>query len=194
VTNAVGSDSEEKTDYITVSEVPGELDVIMLKAGWNFISTPKRLSAGNNTAAIFDVVDTAGHSIFLYNASTGWHAMGTEDEVLPLDGIWIYSNDSIKVVLDFDTDPVQFPPTKQLYAGWNAIGFSDIEPASANDALLSVEDVWTTLIGFDAETQTYEVSIINGATGSHSEEREMNPMEGYWLYVRADGELAAISA
>ncbi len=169
-------------------------NVITLGEGWNFISTPKRLAAGNNTAAIFDAVDTAGHSIFLYDALTGWTAMGAEDEVNPLDGIWIYSTDSIEIILEFDSYPVQVPPTKQLYAGWNAIGFSDIEPAAAADALLSVESIWTTLIGFDADAQTYESSIINGADGSHSEDREMNPTQGYWLYVTADGDLAAIGA
>lgn len=176
-------------------EVPAPRpNVITLKEGWNFVSTPKRLSAGNNTAAIFDAVDTAGHSIFRYDASSGWHAMGPQDAVLPLDGIWIYSNDSIEVALDFDTYPVQLPPTKQLYAGWNAIGFSDTFPTSAKNTLLSVQDLWTTLIGFDAESQGYEVSIINGATDSHSEEREMVPGQGYWLYMRGNGALAAIGA
>ncbi|MDD2666912.1 MAG: hypothetical protein PHQ37_08035, partial [Methanocellales archaeon] len=166
---------------------------ISFMEGWNFISTPRRLSSSFNTAAIFAGVDTAGHSILIYDASTGWSAMDTTDEVRPLDGIWIYSNGTVDVSLEFYAYPVQTPPTKNLYAGWNAVGFSDIEPASANDALLSVEDVWTTLIGFNASNQTYDVSIINGADGTHAEDRDMSPTQGYWIYLTEEGELAAIS-
>jgi hypothetical protein len=81
--------------------------------GWNFISTPKKLSNGNNTADIFSSIDTAGHSIYLYNASERvWYPLTLTDKVQPLDGIWIYANKTEKVNLSFDTNPMQTPPTK----------------------------------------------------------------------------------
>ncbi len=168
-----------------------------LQPGWNFISVPKRLASDNNTAQkVFSSVNTAGHSIFVYSASGGWTAMGASAVVSPLEGIWIYSATAAELRPVFDTNPRQVPPTKQLASGWNAIGFSDFTSASANSALTSVESKWTTLIGFDAATQTYEVSIINNAPSGdpHSELREMSLWKGYWLYMTSSGELAAISS
>ena len=168
-----------------------------LQSGWNFISIPKRLVSDNNTAQkVFSGVDTAGHSIFVYSTSGGWSALGTSTAVSPLDGIWIYSAAAVELHPVFNTNPRQVPPTKQLAAGWNAIGFSDFTPASANSALTSVETKWTTLIGFNAATQSYDVSTINNAPSGdpHSELREMSLWKGYWLYLTSAGELAAISS
>jgi len=116
--------------------------------------------------------------------------------VSPLEGIWIYSTSTKELRPLFDPDPRQVPPTKQLSAGWNAIGFSDFTAASANSALTSVEDKWATLIGYDAVAQAYEVSIINNAPASdnHSEIRLMYPWKGYWLYMTSAGELASIGS
>jgi len=57
-----------------------------------------------------------------------------------------------------------------------------------------VKDHWTQEIGFDAELQAYEVSIINDGTGIHSDLKPMFPTKGYWLYMLGDNELAAIGA
>jgi hypothetical protein len=168
-----------------------------LEAGWNFISVPKRLANGDSTAQrVFGNVNTAGRSIWVYSASSGWVAMDEDTVVSPLEGIWIYSASSAELHLVFDTYPQQVPPTKQLAAGWNAIGFSDFTDASANSALTSVEDEWSILIGFDATTQTYEVSIINNAPESdaHSEDRVMSCWKGYWLHMTGAGELAGIGS
>jgi hypothetical protein len=117
------------------------------------------------------------------------------DRVLqPLDGVWVYSNEACTVPLTFVSGEPELPPTKDLGKGWNAIGFSDTEPASAASTLLSLGDHWTTLIGFDAEAQEYGVSIIRGDSSSHSDERTMQPTQGYWVYTTEADTLAAISA
>jgi hypothetical protein len=164
--------------------------------GWNFISTPKKLSNGNNTAAIFSSIDTAGHSIYLYNASDRvWYPLTLTDKVQPLDGIWIYANKTEKVNLSFDTNPMQTPSTKSLSAGWNAIGFTDTTSISASTTLNSVKARWSTLIGFNPQQQRYESSIVNGATDSvHGDHLNMYPGKGYWLFMTEAGELAAIGA
>ncbi len=169
---------------------------VSLSRGWNFISTPKKLSTGNNTAAIFSSIDTAGHSIYLYNASERvWYPLTLTDKVQPLDGIWIYANKTEKVNLSFDTNPMQIPPTKSLSAGWNAIGFSDTTSISASTTLNSVKARWSTLIGFNPHQQRYEYSIVNGATDPlHGDHLNMYPGKGYWLYMTEAGELAAIGA
>lgn len=173
---------------------------ISLSPGWNFISTPKKLKEGYHTKEwVFRGIDTGepARSIWLYNAfaSPPWGTgMTNSDEVKPLDGIWIYSTKEDKVYFVFDTDPRRVPPTKQLYAGWNAIGFSDTDNVSANSALTSVEAQWAYLMGFDASIPDYEPSIINNdqSGGDRDESNPMLPGKGYWLYMTDDGELAAI--
>jgi len=192
----------EMDDKSSISQYPAPAFVaastgIRLYPGWNFISTPKKLKDGYHTVEwVFGHIDTEAHSIWLYNAfaSAPWGTgMTNSDEVKPLDGIWIYSTKEDTVYLVFDTNPRRVPPTKQLSAGWNAIGFSATDNASANSALTSVEAQWAYLIGFNASTQGYETSIINNtAEGDHAENKLMYPGGGYWLYMTSNGELAAI--
>jgi hypothetical protein len=191
----------EKGDYTQFVRSNRQTVIIYLplnlQPGWNFISVPKKLASGYATAQqLFGSVNTAVHSIFLYNAATGWAAMGNDTVVAPLDGIWIYSANATELHPVFDVNPRQVPPTKQLAAGWNAIGFSDFTAASANSALTSVEAKWATIIGFDAAAQTYEVSVINNAPDGdpHSEKRNLTCWKGYWIYMTGAGELAAISS
>jgi len=194
VSNAVGTNTTTKTEYIHVTPVSDDY-FLYLYPGWNFISVPKTLSTGNNTAAIFHDVDSEGHSIFQYDANTKqWTAMTAGTKVNVLDGIWIYSATTTPVPLYFMNDPLQTPPTKMLYPGWNAIGFSDTIPASARDTLIPVQGTWTTLIAYNSWGQQYDPSIISGSTDFlHGDTNPMWPQQGYWLYMTDGGELAAIS-
>jgi len=100
----------------------------------------------------------------------------------------------MKVPLHFNGDAIRTPPAKMLARGWNAVGFTDTEPATTRDTLLSLGDTWTQVIGYDAGTQQYETSIIRGGSGNHADTQEMLPMKGYWVYLRGESELAAIGA
>lgn len=86
------------------------------------------------------------------------------------------------------------PPVKHLDVGWNAIGFADTVPEAAANAFRPVDGDWTTLFGWNADDQEYDVSIIRGATGRHSEMREMSPFQSYWISMADAGTLAAIGA
>jgi len=166
-----------------------------LHKSWNFVSVPVKLAAGNNTFEhVFGMVNTSGHSIFFYDVKEGWTAVNSIEEVIPLRGYWIYSAETTLVNLTYDTYPLRTPPTKQLYKGWNAIGFSDTQTAATNSVLTSIEQSWAYLIGFDAAYQNYEPAIINNAEtgGVHDEDHLMLPMKGYWVYVTEDCELAGI--
>ena len=190
----------DKGDYTQYTRSNNETVImyvtLTLRPGWNFISIPKKLAGDNCTASeVFAGINTGGHSIFQYTSS-GWSAMSANTTVSPLEGIWIYSTSTKELRPQFDPDPRQVPPTKQLSASWNAIGFSDFTAASANSALTSVESKWATLIGYDSENQIYESSIINNDTtgGSHDESGLMHPWRGYWLYMTSTGELAGIGS
>ncbi|MBP7120226.1 MAG: DUF3821 domain-containing protein [Methanolinea sp.] len=208
VTGLSGSSSITKNDYVTVTTGPTQTGTVTttpttptpstmnLYSGWNFISTPRALADGHNTASsVFTGVNTGGHSIFTYDAgSTSWQALTANSTVKPLDGIWIYSTAPVSVSLTYKNDPLATPPTKAVYTGWNSIGFSDVNPAAARDTLQSVQSQWTQLIGYNGASQYYDTSIIKEGSGSHSDTNPMNPFKGYWLFMNAPGTLAAISA
>lgn len=170
---------------------------ISLNPGWNFISTPKRLQNGNNTAGkIFGDIDSGGHSALMYNASSKkWDTVKADTEIKPLEGIWIYNNDadSADVCMKYDTNPLQTPPSKNLQSGWNAVGFSSLTPATAKDTLVDVSGKWTKAIGWDSGEQVYDTAIISGGSGIYSDTRDMNPAKAYWIWMKEDGTIAALS-
>jgi hypothetical protein len=172
---------------------PGES--LTLAPGWNFVSVPRPLAAGNDTAAIFAGVDSDSRSIFRYDsAARDWAALDEEDRLAPLDGIWIYSAGPATVPLNFSTKLPIPPMERSLVAGWNAVGITGTTPPAARDAFLSVDGQWTTLIGFDAGTQTFETGIANGGSGEYADSRQVYPGRGYWLYMTGPGTLCAIGA
>ena len=191
-----GKEKIGSIDEIELTGVPTFYDAALsLKPGWNFVSVPKLLPDEEDTATMFANVDRAQHSIWQYNAAVkNWKRVEDTDRVLPLEGYWIYSTKYREIPLCFDTDVIRTPPAKMLARGWNAIGFSDTEPATARDTLLSLGDAWTQVIGHDAGKQRYETSIIRGGSGNHADTQEMLPMKGYWVYLRGESELAAIGA
>ena len=199
VSNAYGTSSITKNSYITVTgvgptptptqtPVPGS-DLISLKSGWNFVSTPKTLADGMNTAGVvFAGVDTAGRSIYLYNAENGlWESMTASSVVKPLDGIWVYSAGAKDIPLTFKSGGAATPPTKTVYVGWNAIGFSDVISKSAKSTLITVDDAprktWASVMGWNAVSQGYESAITNTNPENTA---HMQPTKGYWLFMNGD--------
>ncbi len=187
--NRYGSDTISKSEFISVN-TPYD-DEIPISGGWNFISVPKKLAPGYDTASIFKVVDSGGHSMFQYDTGKHlWHVLDPSSPIKPLEGFWIYSKGTSKVPLRYDTNPVQTPPTAYLKKGWNGIGFTGKTPIEAKFTLLSVEDKWVNCAGFNAQIQQYDQMIIKGSNDGTL----MYPFRGYWLYMTADGVLAANAA
>ena len=177
----------------TPTPEPSGMD-LQLYDGWNFISIPRPLSPGNDTAiAVFGDLDTAGRAIYTYAPETGFEPLSAGTTLEVLDGYWIYSNGTATVRLNFSTNPVMAPASKALSPGWNAIGFSDLTPLAAGDTLASVKDSWVYIVGYDAESQSYQSALINGQMGARGENQKLFPTEGYWLFMREGGRLAAIS-
>ncbi len=185
------------TFYVTEGhEPPPSGPALTLHPGWNFISVPRLLAAGNDTAAIFAGVRTDNRSIFRYDTAAGdWVALDKDDRIAPLEGFWIYSVGPTTVPLNFSTALPVSPAERALVTGWNAIGTtSGAVPPTARDALLSVSGQWTTLIGFDARTQAFETGIVNGGKDAYADSRQVYPGRGYWLSMTGPGTLYAIGA
>ena len=184
-----GSDTISKSEFITVN-TPYD-DLIPVSGGWNFISVPKKLAPGFDTASIFKVIDSGGHSMFQYDTGKHlWHTLDPSSPIKPLEGFWIYSKGTSSVPIRYDTNPVQTPPTAYLKKGWNGIGFTGTTPIEAKFTLLSVQDKWVNCAGFNAQAQQYDPMIIKGSNDATL----MYPFRGYWLYMTADGVLAANAA
>ena len=183
------SDTETKTAFITVGKKP--TDVVPLYPGWNFVSVPKKLAPGSDTASIFSHVDVKGHSVFQYDSmSHAWNIVNPGTIIRPLDAFWIYSGGIDKIPLEYDPNPVQTPPTKQLKKGWNGVGFTGVTPIEAKYTFLSVQNSWVNCVGFDGSSQRYNAMIIKGS----NDNTMLGPYNGYWLYMSADGILAANAA
>jgi len=175
--------------------IPPSSGSLALSPGWNFVSVPRPLAAGNDTAAIFAAVETGGRSALRYNtAAGGWTALEEEDRIGPLEGVWIYSTGPEAVPLNFSTALPVPPAERALSGGWNAVGVTSTIPATARDTFYSVNAQWTTLIGFDAGTQAFETAIINGGSGGNVDSRAVYPGRGYWLHMTGPGTLCAVGA
>ncbi|WP_292521418.1 fasciclin domain-containing protein [Methanoculleus sp.] len=182
------------TPTMTPTPPTGEIMDLELYEGWNFISIPRPLSAGNNTAAsVFSEVDTGGRLIYTFAPATGFTPVGENETLEVLEGYWVYSTEDTTMELNLSTNPLRAPAMRTLSPGWNAIGYSDLTARTAEETLGSVEDIWVYVVGFDAENQSYRPAFINNQTGEQGEDQQLNPTEGYWLFVREDGRLAAIS-
>jgi len=165
-----------------------------LRTGWNFISIPKTLNASNNTfGALFGNVETNNKNILAYNAQTRtWVPVLNQHEIIqPLNGYWIYSVDKTTIPLTYPSDPA-FPSMKTLYPGWNAIGLSSDEPASAKTALAGTS--WRTLLPWDLAEGKYDSAIVNGGSDANSPNRLMTLGNGYWLYVDAQSMMTGLTA
>jgi hypothetical protein len=180
-------------DVIESHVAPPSAENLTLSPGWNFISIPRPLAAGNDTTTIFAGVDVDGHSVLRYDtAGKQWIALTPTDRLTPLEGYWIYSAGPATVPLNFSTDPLHTPGERTLSTGWNAIGTTGKVPATARDTLYSVNAQWTTLIGYDAGAQAFETAVVNGGKGANADTRSVYPGRGYWLYMTGPGTLCAL--
>ncbi len=182
------SDQEVKPDYISVGSVPSK-PYISLYPGWNCVATPRWLADGYNTAAIFNGVDVNGHSIYQYDAENGiFKTLQMDSPVLPLDSIWIYSAKMDMVYLTFDS-VTGLLPEKNLYRGWNSVGFTGLEPVAARITFASVADSWVYCLIYDAIEQTYRETVVK----DHNDTTALTPYQGCWLFMNEDGVLTGLS-
>ena len=180
------------------SAVPGLTDPVditslTLKAGWNFISIPKTLASGNNTAAaLFAHLDTANHKPLAYDANVSrWTLLNGDDTLRPLIGYWIYANTTTQIPLTYQNTPA-VPGSMHLYPGWNAIGLASDYAIPAGNYLATLS--WTTLLPWNLSAGIWEPAVINGGIGANSPERILIPGNGYWLYVTEEGVLTGLTA
>jgi len=191
----VESIEEAQEAKALVPESPSVNDGIMLSPGWNLAATPRTLDKSANTANIFSGVHAEGHSIWTYdNEKGGWVDLSQNDIIRPLQGYWIYSAQKQWVPLVYNRDPLVVPPSRKLEEGWNLVGLSGVNDATARDAFLSVRKAWTNIIGWDREKQSYGAVILNGGDGGSNEMTLLASGHAYWVFMTDPGIMAALDA
>jgi hypothetical protein len=106
-----------------------------------------------------------------------------------MEGYWIYSSKvGPYIEYHYSSELRGVPPMKELSAGWNAIGMGNVKPMDTEEYLASLGDSWVYLIEFDNPLQLYVDSQIHG-----KKTWTMWPGSGYWIYMKEDGVIMALS-
>lgn len=191
VNNKSGNtDIERRTNFVSVLDEPVSTGSIPISAGWNFVSVPKKLATGDDSAAIFRNIDADGHSLFQYNSVRGqWDILNASSQMKPLDAVWLYSKKADTVPVTFDPEIPQKIPARELSKGWNGFGFTGSEPQTANNTLVSVRAAWENCLGYNSELQKYDLMILKG----ENDYAELYPYHGYWLFMSDGGVLTGIT-
>jgi len=191
-TNSAGTGDvvSDKVDYRPWLEAEygvAEVTTISLESGWNFISVPKRMAAATDTFGelLTGITTEASYS---YDPVGGWSLLLDATPIEVLEGYWVDVATAGTVTLSYKEAGQDVPASKSLVGdAWNAIGFSSTTARDADTALMSIQGSWSTVLGWDAEGQAYEDSII--ATGAGN----MSPGKGYWIWMTEADVLSAIS-
>jgi hypothetical protein len=160
---------------------------IVLSGGWNFVSIPLMHPLtqypDNQNYSLFSNIDTEGHSIWRYSALTEhWDKIYPDSAISSSDGIWIFSHNSTSVQVQGDNSEATLP--KQLYSGWNAVGFAGSE-LPADQAFSSLGDNWRIIINYNAALQQYNGTIFNSDPSNKS---LIESGKGYWIFMSGPAE------
>jgi PKD repeat protein len=188
--NNNNSSSLKKSYYISVKDPLKEQDQVTLHPGWNLVSTPLPLKGQLQTASVvFAVVDTDSHSIYSYDAgSKQFVALNSQSVIPPLEGIWVYSKNERNITFNYEiVRPVLI--SKHMFSGWNLVGYPSTVPGNAGEGFGSIGNIWSTILGFDPVTQQYDPAIFNEGNGGQGNQRTMDPVKGYWIYMPFEGNL-----
>ena len=167
---------------------------VPLSKDWNFISIPKTLASGTDSAEnLFAYVNTGNHQILGYDAQTSaWKPVQAGEIIKPLTGYWVYAEEPASLMLSFTNDP-SVPAVKTVYPGWNAVGLSADTEANAINAFAGT--TWIRAIPWNLSKGSYGTAVTNGGTGDN--DPAVNPLQpgwGYWLYVEKPGTLTGLTA
>ncbi|MDD3043677.1 MAG: cohesin domain-containing protein [Methanosarcinaceae archaeon] len=190
----------DKQDLLDVHWVNGcfscneNPDGLSLTAGWNFVSVPYTLT---NSSFSYIIGDLPVDAVMSYNSSLSQHWVLSMDLMWePLKGYWIHATEDCIIPAERLAKSLPPNPTEiQLYNGWNAIGHCDsTDTLNPELVLKSIDTKYGYIMGpWDPVEKTYTQCGHNNETGIISEKHmgtdifEMNPYEGYWLYMNETG-------
>lgn len=167
---------------------------IELDEGWNLMSLPL---IPENTAIVpmlasisedvtivwgYDPINIPGDHWALYKPGVVeddltemvggmgyWLSLTTEEATLTVTGLEM-------------PEPPTAPPAYDVASGWNLIGVKAVDPIHYEDYLVSIENNYSVIWGYNPETGYFNVYPIGGL-----ESDELNPGQGCWLWMKVAG-------
>jgi len=185
VTANVGNWGQD-TEPMTFTEVAFD-DNITLSNGWNLISVPKTLNDPTDAYTVFSL--GANDLVQYYDGSTWTTALNQPIE--PCKAYWVKNNGTTKTVaLSYKTiTGAAIPPTVDLPAGWCMIGHTSTTPTAVDDALTSIAGKYSMVLT-SPSTGVWETYIPSSSVHDFT---QMQPGQGYWVFMKSSGTYAAIS-
>ena len=224
-----GEESEHNLQYYCVDalgntgpiddekfKVEGTAFEIELNKKWNLISVPLVMLDDSIDDVFEDVADTVD-SVWTYNPEapegeewsvyTPGDAPDTLHEMTPGWGYWVYSSEDSTLLIGGSLfSPAKTPPTKNIVAGWNLIGFWGTAGAEgyygpdlysppgevADCELYSLgDDFWdnkfSSLWTYWEPDNPYQWIALG-------KDSYMNPGAGYWMHTNQEGEYVVPTA
>jgi len=167
---------------------------IGLSAGWNLISLPLIPDDASIDVVLSGVGDISS-VYYWYNdgTSTGWQSYvpgsgGTLTTMEDGKAYFIYMTgaDTLTITGTAMPAPPATPPTYDVYAGWNFIGFKSVENMAnevyLNTLITSGEKDYSILYGYDNTTGYFRVSPEPQTHGG-ADPGDMEVGYGYWLWL-----------
>ncbi|MDD4497601.1 MAG: hypothetical protein PHV51_05555, partial [Methanosarcinaceae archaeon] len=181
---AIGCDTQ-----VNVTIYSNNSGCIMLYKGWNFVSVPTKLVDPCFANILCDLPVDA---VLDYNAENHTWDSSMNLTWVPLKGYWIHATEKSFIPCERLLKKLpSTPPTLNLFEGWNTIGHCDsTDTLYAELVLENIDTKYTHIMGpWNQTIMNYTQCGYNGKTGIISGKHmgtdvfEMNPYEGYWLYM-----------
>jgi len=166
---------------------------IFLDKGWNFISVPYALNtSADQLSELFNMSNVV--QAWRYNG--GWVALSGSDTLAPLNGYWIKLLQPEVITLKYATPTMPSIPTRSIAPGWNAVGLAWDSPITMRNGLMSIDKIYSNVIGWIAGLQKYAIPVANTGGSGPFETGGVNiePKQGYWVWATGSGTLAGLAA
>ncbi len=175
---SVKKDLTPKTITIEFLEVAS--NQIALQPGWNFVSVPRKLNNTPNASTLFPTAT----GFYAWNPNTQTFNPSTATLIQPLNGYWVQVPTTTVITLTYAVVGVETPPVKSVVPGWNTVGLSLESPMVMENALISIDPIYTSVIDWNEMIQRYALPVANVAGGTQftTDGAIMEPKQGYWIW------------
>jgi len=172
------------SDSVTLNQEPVTAQDVPLGEDWNLMSLPLIPNDPDIEVVLASVIANVG-IVWHYDAATGtWSSYipgGPPPTLTTMNdgkGYWMEMTASDVLTVDGVELPLppQTPPTYDVVAGWNLIGFKSTSPRTAGDYLAAIDGKYTIMYGY-----------ASGVFFVVQRDDLLQPGLGYWIAVTEPG-------
>ncbi|MBA7685320.1 hypothetical protein ES703_93739 [subsurface metagenome] len=181
-TNPLVSDNVLCEPWLLVEDGPTFDKTLALKDGWTLVSIDK---------AVADDSIWVGKELAYTYTPGGGYAEATPSDLEPVDALYVKTVGGGGVGINY-SGGVPVASSKNLEAGWNLISSATIDNARNVLSPLRYIDVGdeqgvglATLVSQGSYNQHTEGWYVDATIWENLSDKEMNPFDGYWVYMNA---------